>query len=321
MNTLSLVISVYNEEEVLNEFWNELRVHLLKLALYRSTVIFINDGSKDKSQEIIDRIIEQNTSEIVVKGIQFSTNFGHEAAMIAGIDNTNDDIIICMDSDLQHPPEKISEMLTVYNEGYDIVLMNRVKRHDNSIFMNFFSKTFYRLFEKLSEHKFEKNASDFFLISDNVASVLRESYRERNRFLRGFIQVLGFHRKTIEFEAPARFAGKSNYSFKSLFKLSFTAIFAFSNRPLKISLVFSLIFFFFSILVICYSLFVYFFGEKPPSGYTTLIIFQSIGFTVLSFIISILSIYFGRSLEEIRDRPLYIIKSIKGSKKETIDKE
>ncbi len=312
--SLALVVSVYNEEKVIEEFYKTTQEFLSKLNSYDSQLIFVNDGSRDNSQAIIDKIIKQNETSLKIKSIQFSRNFGHEAAMIAGIDYATNDIIICMDSDLQHPPSMIEKMLETYEKGNDIVLMSRTKRHDNGMFKNVMSSLFYKLIDVLSVNKLEKNASDFFLISKDVASILKENYRERNRFLRGFIQVIGFDITTLEFEAPARFAGESNYSFKGLAKLGFTAIFAFSNKPLKISLFFSVLFFLFSLSTIIYSLIMYFWSEdKPPEGYTTIIIFMSIGFTILSIMISILSIYFGRSLDEIRNRPVYLVKKVNES--------
>ncbi len=309
--TLSIVVSVFNEHEVLVDFWKHLKKTIeVDLLQYDCQVVFVNDGSIDSSQSIISEIIKENDNRIRIKSIEFSTNFGHEAAMIAGIDNSNDDLIICMDADLQHPPIKLSEMLDQYSKGYEIVLMSRKKRHDKNIFSSRLSKIFYYLIDFLSDTKFEKNASDFFLITNKVAKILKTEFRERNRFLRGYIQIIGFKLCTVDFEAPARFAGKSNYSFKSLLKLAITAIFAFSNKPLVISLVFSMLFLLFSFGVMVFSLIVYFFGNTPPSGYTTLILFQSIGFTILCFLISILSIYLGKSLTELRDRPIYIIRNI-----------
>ncbi len=308
--SLSIVVSVYNEEAVLPEFWHELNESISKdLLNYDCQVVFVNDGSKDNSQKIINSFKEENNN-VRIKTIEFSTNFGHEAAMIAGIDNTDDDIIICMDSDLQHPHSKIKPMLEKQKEGFEIVLMSRKKRYDNSFINNGFSKLFYYLIDFLSDTNFEKNASDFFLITKKVADILKREYRERNRFLRGYIQIIGFNLCSLEFEAPARKSGKSNYSFKGLLRLAFTAIFAFSNKPLVISLLFSLLFLLFSFGVMVFSLVVYFWGNTPPSGYTTLILFQSIGFTILCFLISILSIYFGKSLSELRDRPIYIVKKI-----------
>ncbi|MDY0196902.1 MAG: glycosyltransferase family 2 protein [Tenuifilaceae bacterium] len=310
--SISLIVSVFNEEEVLSNFWLAIKSTIkTDLIDFDCQVVFVNDGSSDKSQSIINGFMKEDNDGIRVKSIEFSTNFGHEAAMIAGIDNTDDDIVICMDADLQHPPSAIKHMLEKYNEGFEIVLMNRTKRHDKKFFSNAMSKLFYVVIDLLSDTHFEKNASDFFMISKNVSTVLKNEYRERNRFLRGYIQILGFNITTLEFEAPARSAGKSNYSFKSLLKLASTAIFAFSNKPLIISLAFSLLFLLFSLGLMIFSLIVYFFGDTPPSGYTTLIMFQSIGFTILCFLISILSIYFGKSLSELRDRPIYLIKSIK----------
>jgi len=312
---LSIIVSVYNEEEVLSDFWKEIKTRITSdLQDYDCQVVFVNDGSKDKSQDIINSFISEKNDTFRVKSIEFSTNFGHEAAMIAGIDNTEDDIIICLDSDLQHPPAMIKPMLDKQKEGFEIILMNRSKRHDNKRISNWLSKLFYYLIDFLSDTNFEKNASDFFMITKTVADVLKTEYRERNRFLRGYIQIIGFNLCTLDFEAPARHAGESNYSFKSLFKLAGTAIFAFSNKPLVISLVFSLLFLLFSFGVMVFTLIVYFFGSAPPSGYTTQILFQSIGFTVLCFLISILSIYFGKSLSELRDRPIYLVKNILNKK-------
>lgn len=308
--SVSIIISVYNEEKVLKEFYAKAKSTLTQLNDYNIQLIFVNDGSKDRSQSILNEILAANDSTFRIQIIEFSKNYGHEAAMIAGIDNCNDDIAICMDSDLQHPLEEVSNMIKAYEDGYDIVLMNRVKRHDNGIFKNFLSKLFYKIIDKLSENKFEKNASDFFMISKKVSQILKQDFRERNRFLRGIIQIIGFNMTSIDYQSPERFAGQSNYSLKSLAKLGVTAIFAFSNKPLKISLIFSLLFFFFSIAVIIYSLIIYFWGSvQPPAGYTSIMIFMSIGFTVISLIISILSIYFGRSLDEIRNRPIYLIKT------------
>jgi len=312
IKTLSIIVSVFNEEKVVKEFYERAKQTLSKIQGYDIQLMFVNDGSTDNSQEILQSIVANKTSPFRLKLIEFSRNYGHESAMIAGIDTCDDNVLICMDSDLQHPLEEIEKMLNAWENGYEIVLMSRKKRHDNGIIKNGFSTLFYKLIDFLSENRFEKNASDFFLISKNISEILQNDFRERNRFLRGFIQVIGFNRIALEYQSPERFAGKSNYSFKSLSKLGVTAIFAFSNKPLKISLVFSMVFFIFSVAIIIYSLIVYFWGNtQPPAGYTSMIILMSLGFTVLSLMISILSIYFGRSLDEIRNRPMYLIKSSK----------
>ncbi len=309
--TLSIIVSVYNEQEGLVQFWNTLKQTIKQdLDKYECQVIFVNDGSTDKSQSIIDNILNQENN-IKIKSIEFSRNYGHEAAMIAGIDNCNDDIAVCLDADLQHPPDRILSMIKEWENDADIVLMNRTKRQDNTFLNRLSSKLFYKTVNFLSETRFESNASDFFLISKRVATVLKNNYRERNRFLRGYIQMIGYNITSVEYESPDRNAGTSNYNFRKLFSLGVTAIFAFSNKPLKISLIISFIFFIFSTILIIYSICMYLFGSTIVSGYTTIIISQSIGFTVLSFIISILSIYFGKSLSDIRDRPIYLVKNVK----------
>lgn len=308
MNTLSIIVSVYNEEASLQLFWDKTYVVLQELKNYQSNVIFVNDGSKDNSMNIIKTIIAENNTHIKIKGIEFSRNFGHEAAMIAGIDSTDSDVIICMDADLQHPPDKIPEMLQKFETGTDIIMMTRTKRKDKNFISNLLSSSFYKIINWLADNNFENNASDFFMITNKVATVLKENFRERNRFLRGYIQIIGFNITTLNFEAPARIAGESHYNFFKLLKLSTNAIFSFSNKPLNLSLFFTFLFFLLSLVLTIFSLYSYFWGDTPPSGYTTLITFQSLGFSVLCLLISVFSIYFGKVISEIRYRPIYIIK-------------
>ena len=139
---VSIIVSVYNEQEVLKGFWEELYAVLSVNERYSWNVIFVNDGSKDESQNIINSILENSIGPVNVQSLEFSRNFGHEAAMIAGIDSTEDDAVICLDADLQHPPSKIQAMLDEYEKGEDVVLMKRLKRHDNGLVKNFFSNFF-----------------------------------------------------------------------------------------------------------------------------------------------------------------------------------
>lgn len=309
---ISLVISVYNEQDSLQAFWDALKDCILVHSAHIFQVIFVNDGSKDDSQQIINKITEiEKGVNFYFTAVEFSRNYGHEAAMIAGIDQAKGDATICMDADLQHPPAEIESMISTFKEGYEIILMERRKRHDNGFFNNLMSKWFYILFNYLSNGSFSKNSSDFFLISRNVAQILKTNFREKNRFIRGYIQIVGFNKKTIKYEAPQRFAGESNYNLKSLFKLAANAFFVFSNRLLTISFYISLLFAAFSTIIIVYSLYQYFFGNEVPSGYTTLIIFNSVCFTTLFFLIAILSFYFGKTSDEIKDRPIYLIKNQK----------
>jgi len=309
INTVGIVVSVYNEEDVIEIFFNKLIDILLKEKVYNFEIIFVDDGSIDKSKNIINRLIENNVfNTIKYKIIGFSTNFGHEAAMIAGLDYSTADIIVCMDADLQHPPQYIPQIIKKIEEGFDIVNMVRTKRADNGILKNLLSGSFYKIMNRVSDYKFDKNSSDFFAITNRIVEILRTNYRERNRFLRGFIQIIGFNKTTIDFEAPKREAGESKYSYRRLLSLASIALLSFSKKPLYFALTVSIFFVFFTFIISVYSIYMFFWGDMPPTGYTTLIIFMSIGFSLLFVLIAILSLYIGKSIDEIKERPIYLVK-------------
>lgn len=304
---VSIVVSLYNEEDVICDFHETLLGILTKNNL-DAEIIYVNDGSKDKSLDLLCEL--KKRSSILLKIINLSRNFGHEAAMIAGIDHAEGEAIICMDSDLQHPPHLIPAMIRKFKDGFHIVKMVRDKREDNGWLKNKFSQKFYLLINKLSDQKLQENVSDFFLISGKAANLLRTDFRERNRFLRGFIQIIGFKDTTLNYISNKRPAGETKYSFTRLIKLSVNAIISFSKFPLFLGIYIGLIFAVFSFLLAIYSVFVYFFGSTPPSGYTTLILFMSIGFTIMFFLIGIIGIYVGYNFDESKKRPIYIIDEI-----------
>ena len=216
---LSVVVSVYNEEKALREFYKETNKILeqIKKSGWEHELIFVNDGSADNSLSILEEIAHEDHD---VKLISFSRNFGHEAAMIAGIDYSTGDGIICMDADLQHPPECIPEIIEKFNDGYEVINMVRTQNKSAGLVKNITSSGFYWLINHISDVHFEPNASDFFAISRHVAQVLKDNYREKVRFLRGYVQNVGFKKTNIEYEARARVAGESKYSIKKLFIFS-----------------------------------------------------------------------------------------------------
>ncbi len=294
---LSVVVSVFNEELVLKEFYAE----MLKVLEHHHSdyeLVFVNDGSIDQSGEIIDSF-STNTR---VKTIHFSTNFGHEAAMIAGIDFATGDAVICMDSDLQHPPQLIPDMLNCFAKG-DVDIINMVSKESNN---KQSAKIFYKTLNLISHYNLAVNASDFFLISARVADILRKNYRERVRFLRGFIQIIGFRKTTIEFEIANRKAGKSKYSYRKLMSLSVTAVATLSKLPLKIGIFMGLLSALFSLLIAIYST-VMKFIDQPVSGYTTIIVFLGVMFSIQFFILGIIGEYIGFLFDEQKKRPIYII--------------
>ena len=300
---LSVIVSVFNEEKNLKAFFDKL-VHEIKEI--ETEIIFVNDGSYDNSLNILNDLKSQNNN---IKIINLSRNFGHEAAMIAGIDNAKGEYILCLDADLQHPPEVIPKMLEKAKLGSDIVFAKRVSREDGGFFKKLLSKLFYKIINKMSPVRFEPNASDFFLISKRIQLILKNDFRERNRFLRGFIQSIGFKTTKVDFVATKRFAGESNYSLLSLMKLSIGAIVAFSKKPLYIGLYLGIIFAVFSFIIGIYSIIMKFAGTTPP-GYTTLIVVISFLFSILFFLIGIIGLYIGFLFEEQKKRPIYIIDKI-----------
>lgn len=302
MQKLSIIVSVFNEEESLPMFYQELKKVLQNIS-FEYEVLFVNDGSTDQSFDKI-RLIKQQDEH--VRLINFSRNFGHEAAMLAGIDHCTGDAAICMDADLQHPPQFIIDMWAKFQEGFDVINMVRMDRNDGGWFRKATSKAFYSITNKMLNSKLEPNASDFFLISKRVIHLLQNNYRERTRFIRGFIQIIGFNRTTIAFSAPERVAGKSKYSFFKLLTLSFSAISTLSKVPLKLGLWSGLVSGLLSIIIAIYSL-VMWFIDKPVGGYTTLVILICGMFCINFVVLGIIGEYIGHLFDESKGRPHYIV--------------
>lgn len=299
---ISIIVSVYNEEEVLFEFYRE-TIKVLLLIENPYEIIFVNDGSLDGSRGILFNIAKDDEN---VRVVHFSRNFGHEAAMIAGIDNASGDYLICMDADLQHPPTLLPEMVRKFESGYDIINMVRTVNKSAGIIKNITSSMFYKVINRLSDIHLVINASDFFGISKRVADVLRSNYREKTRFLRGYVQNVGFNTTNIEYEAGKRFAGKSKYSIKKLFRFSMNTIMTFSNLPLKLGIYAGGMAAFLAIIMMIYTI-VSFIRVGTPSGYATTICLICFMFSVLFFIVGIIGEYLGLILSEIKDRPIYIV--------------
>ena len=306
---ISIVVSVYNEELGLNQFY-EHTSPIVKDACgkvgWDYELIFVNDGSRDSSLELLRGFAATDDHVIVVN---FAANRGHEAAMIAGIDVATGDGVVCMDADLQHPPEVIPDIIAKFDEGYDVISMVRTEREDAGLFKKITSAAFYKVMNKMSKANFENNSSDFFGISRRVALVLKKDYRERVRFLRGYVQNVGFKKTTLEFKASARVAGESNYNLKALVKLSLNAICNFSDAPLKMGIYAGMTSLAFSFILIVYSIIQYFLGNAP-SGYSTLVVLICFMFGVLFIILGFISEYLAIIFAEVKNRPIYIIDSI-----------
>lgn len=302
---ISVVVSVYNEELVLREFYQETGAILKNLpAPWDYELIFVNDGSRDKSIRILRELAEADRK---VKIVNFSRNFGHEAAMIAGIDHASGDGIICMDADLQHPPECIPQIIAKFEEGYEVISMARTRNKTAGIIKNITSAGFYKLINCLSDVKFQPNASDFFAMNRAAADVLRNNYREKVRFLRGYVQSIGFDKAVLEYEARPRFAGESKYSIKSLMKFSINTILCFSDLPLKLGIYSGCATAFFGLIMMAYTIWTWF-RYGTPSGYATIVVLISFMFAMLFVIVGIIGEYIAILFAEMKDRPIYIVK-------------
>ncbi len=272
-------------------------------------LLFVNDGSSDNSRQVLHQLTEKDPR---VRVIHFSRNFGHEAAMLAGLDHCRGEAAICMDSDLQHPPTLLPQMFELYRQGKDVITMMRTDRADGGASKHLSSKLFYRIINRMSDAQLQPNASDFFLVSKKVIDVLKTDYRERTRFLRGIIQNIGFEKDSINYEAPSRAAGKSKYSLWKLLKFSFTAIASFSKTPLKIGIYAGMTFVLLSIILIIYSVIMWI-VDTPVSGYTTLVIFLSAFAGIQLFVTGAIGYYIGFIFDEVKQRPLYVIQKIEPS--------
>lgn len=297
---LSVVVSVYNEEQALRDFYGETS-RILRELPWEYELVFVNDGSQDGSFEILKELSGQDSQ---VRVVNFSRNFGHEAAMIAGLDYSRGDGIVCMDADLQHPPECLPDIVRCLEEGYQVISMVRTKNEDAGLIKNLTSSAFYWLINAISDVHFEPNASDFFAVDRTVAQVLRNSYREKVRFLRGYVQNVGFRKTTLSYEARPRVAGESKYSLKKLFAFSVNTILCFSNMPLKLGIYAGMFSAFLGVAVMVYTLFT---RAGAPSGYATIVFLICFMFAMLFVVVGIIGEYIAILFTELKDRPVYIV--------------
>lgn len=306
MKKVSLIVSVYNEEKGLRDFTRVTKEVLSGIPGYEFQVLFVNDGSTDKSGEILSEL--RSADPDTVKVIEFSRNFGHEAAMCAGLDYADGDFLIFMDADLQHPPKCIPRILSAFENGAEVISMVRTENKDAGLIKNVTSGLFYGLINKLSTAHMEPGASDFFAMAKAPAEVLRHNFREKIRFLRGYVQNIGFNKVNISYEAAPRVAGESHYSIAKLWRMCINTIVCFSDVPLKAGIFAGLLSGLFGIILIIYTLAT---RQGAPSGYATIVIVLCFMFAVLFVLLGIIGQYIAVIYTELKDRPIYIIKDIR----------
>lgn len=302
---LSIVVPCYNEEKVLNVFYERIMKVVKEFEKnYNYELVFVDDGSKDKTFEELKKLRSKNKN---IKIISFSRNFGKEAGIYAGLSNSDGDLVVVIDADCQHPPETILEMLKCIEEGYDTVATRRINRKGEPIIKSFLSGLFYKFINKFMEIKLEQNAQDFRMMKRNVVDAIL-SLEEYNRFSKGIFSWVGFNCKYIEVENESRAAGTSKWGFKSLFKYAIEGITSFTTAPLKLATFLGLIVFVvslvFGIEIIIQTLVL---GKDTP-GYASTIVSVLFMGGVQLLCIGILSEYISKMYMEIKGRPKFIVK-------------
>ena len=305
MKKISVVIPMYYEEEVVDICYKRVVNNLKKLSdKYSYEIIFINDGSKDSTLEILKKIASNDDN---VKIISFSRNFGHQAAVTAGIRNVTGDAIIIMDADLQDPPELFEGMIEKWEEGYEVVYGKRKTREGESIFKLLTARMFYNTLNKLSEIEIPKDTGDFRLVDRKVIDVIA-TLPEHNKFLRGLFSWVGFNQYAYEYNRANRVAGKTKYPFKKMFKLATDGILSFSAKPLKIVGAIGIFSVIVSIIILIYSIVSYMFKlNSLTPGWTSIMCTMTFIGGIILISLWMIGEYIARIYEESLGRPEYII--------------
>ena len=304
MKKISVVIPMYYEEEVAQECYNRTSKVLQSLNKYEYEMIFVNDGSRDRTLEILENISKEDDK---VKIISLSRNFGHQAAVTCGLRYTTGDAVVIMDADMQDPPEVIEQMIDLWENGNEVIYAQRKSREGETKFKLITAKMFYRILNGLSDVEIPKDTGDFRLADRKVIDVIN-SLPEHNKFLRGLFSWVGFKQVPLKYERKERIAGKTKYPLRKMLKLASDGITSFSTKPLKVLGVLGIISVFVSILILIYALISYVFDlNQLTPGWTSLMVTITFlgGMQLLS--IWLISEYIGKIYDESKGRPEYII--------------
>lgn len=308
MPKYSLIIPIYNEEETIPELYR--RVSDVMDSLDDSVeLILINDGSRDRSLKLMRELQERDAR---VCYISFARNFGHQAAVTAGLNFARGQVIVVLDADLQDPPELIPKMIESWQAGYHVVYAQRTKRKKESWFKRLTAYVFYRLLRQLADVDIPADTGDFCLMDRQVVEVLN-SMPERNRYIRGLRAWIGFRQTAVKFERDPRFAGEVKYTFKKSLALAVNSLVSFSKIPLRISTYLGL---FSALIALLMALLVLYWRlqqpDSPVTGLATILIAVFFLGSVQLISIGILGEYVGRIYEEVKGRPAYTIAEIAG---------
>ena len=306
--TLTVVAPVNNEVEGIAHFARAVLDVLAGLP-YASTLLLVDDGSSDGTGAILDHLQAEHRERLTV--VHLSRNFGHQAALTAGMDHADGDAMICLDADMQHPPELIPVLVARWEEGFDIVQATRRQEPSASWFKTHTARWFYGLINALSPTRIEPSAADFRLLSRRVVDVFKRDLRERDRFVRGLVRWVGFAYTTVDFEAPPRFAGHTKYSLWRMVSFARTGLISFSKLPLKAAVVLGFAVSGLSLLYGLYAVFAFlFFRAVIPGWASTVLVGTFLGGCQLLFL-GLIGEYIATIFDDIKARPLYIVESIR----------
>jgi glycosyltransferase involved in cell wall biosynthesis len=302
---LSIVVPVFNEEAVLPETYRRLTAVMEKLK-EPYELLFVNDGSKDKSGVILEELAQKDRR---VRVVHFARNFGHQAAITAGMDYAQGEAVVVIDADLQDPPEVILEMVAKWREGYEVVYGKRIKREGETFFKRFTASLFYRFLQRMTNVDIPLDTGDFRLLDQKVVEIMR-LLREKNRFVRGLVSWVGFRQIALPYVREKRFAGETKYPLRKMLKLAWDGITAFSDKPLKVA---SYIGFTLSLLSFIYLLVVLIgklLGQSTVPGWASIVVINLFFNGVILIILGVMGEYIGRIYDEAKNRPLYIVEKV-----------
>lgn len=299
---ISVVIPVYNEEDNVTFLYSALK-EVLEANFTDFEVIFSNDGSKDQT---FQKIKELHQKDPRVKGITFSRNFGHQAALYAGLSKAKGAAVVSMDGDMQHPPSFIPELYKKYKEGFDIVNTRRIDAEDTGFVKKLTSKWYYKLINYLSDVPIEPAAADFRLMSLQAVHALNEM-PERHRFTRGLVGWMGFKQTILDYKAQKRHAGSTKYTFLKMLSFGLDGIVSFSVKPLRIAFYTGFIVSIASLIYALFAIFNHISGETVPGWTSILVSVLFIGGVTL-LCLGVIGEYIARIFNEVRRRPMYFIK-------------
>ena len=302
---LTVVTPVFNEEEVISHFHARTRAALNSLEDVEATILFVVDRCTDNTLNVLRGLVADDPNSRV---IALSSRFGHQMSLLAGIENSLDaEAIIMMDSDLQHPPELIPQLLASFRRGFDVVYTVRRDTEDAGFVRKMAGNLFYRVLGKLSQVPINANSADFRLVSGRVARILVTGFQERNMFLRGLFSWIGFEQAGVEYVAEKRVAGRSKYSFSRMLQLATAGILSFSTKPLQMGIFVGVSFAALAFILMMAAVINFFIDRAIPSGWTTIIALLLLFNGVQLIVMGVMGAYIGNIYEEVKGRPRYII--------------